>query len=87
MNPDAYNDKRGFVDVIDPRTGRIGPHLLSLDKGMEFLSLYNFLRRRSGKQGVEKYLWAYLEELGKADEARRVLHQLGQQMAEMIGGP
>lgn len=33
LNSDAYNNERGFVDVIDPKSGRIGPHLLSLDKG------------------------------------------------------
>lgn len=86
LNPNAYDDQRGFVDVLDPESGRIGPHLLSLDKGMEVPALYNFLRRREGQAGIEHYFWAYLERMGKAADARGLLNNLGEQITKMIGG-
>jgi len=85
LNPEAYDEQRGFVDVLDPRSGRIGPHLISLDKGMEVLALYNFLMRREGSAGVERYFWAYLEGLGQAADAHRLLNTIGEQMAQLIG--
>ena len=85
LNPNAYNARRGFVDVIDPRTGQVGKHLLSLDKGMEIVSLYNFLMRQQGYPGIDGYFWAYLHAIGKAEQARQIMQTLGKKMAEMIG--
>jgi hypothetical protein len=84
LNPDAYNDKRGFVDVIDPKTGQIGLHLLSLDQGMEVVSLYNFLMREQGYHGIDRYFWGYLSAINKAEQARQTLQRLGAKMARMI---
>ena len=84
LNPDAYNDKRGFVDVIDPKMGQIGLHLLSLDQGMEVVSLYNFLMREQGYPGMDEYFWGYIAAIGKAEQARQVLQKLGEKMARMI---
>lgn len=84
LNPDAYNSERGFIDSIS-QDGKIAPFLLGLDKGMEVVSLYNYLQRSEGSQGIEKYFWSYLEEIGKADEGRRLLNQRGKEILQVIG--
>lgn len=62
--PCAFDLSRGFVDCVDPVSRAVGPSLLSLDKGMEVVSLSNYLLRTSGLPGLGAYLWSYFRTIG-----------------------
>lgn len=61
LNPESFDPGFGFVDSIDPGTGALNRNILSLDKGMEWLSLANFMNRIEGKKEVSDYFRDYLE--------------------------
>jgi hypothetical protein len=73
LNTQVYNDKIGYVDAIDPNTGKVGPNILSLDKGMELVSLFNLVQAFQNKEGIEKYFWGYLAGIGKDKEGQKIL--------------
>ena len=59
LNPKAFNPQYGFTDSIDPKTGVINRQILSLDKGMELLSIGNFMNGLEGKKEIPDYFWDY----------------------------
>ena len=61
LNPKSFNPNFGFVDSIDPKSGAINRNVLSLDKGMEWLALGNFLNRMDGKKEILDYFQDYLK--------------------------
>ena len=61
LNPGSFNSNFGFVDSVDPKTGVINRNVLSLDKGMEWLALGNFLNRMDGKKEIPDYFQDYLK--------------------------
>jgi hypothetical protein len=66
--PCAFDLQRGFADVLDPKTGAVGPNLISLDKGIELVCIYNFIQKSAGKPGIGGYFWSYLESIGAKTE-------------------
>jgi len=52
---------------------------------MEAISLFNYCRRVAGKSGLDAYFWAYLERIGKAELARELLKERGEEILELIG--
>ena len=44
LNPMSFSSKYGFTDSIDPKTSQINDNLLGLDKGIEVVSIFNFLQ-------------------------------------------
>ncbi len=61
LNADAFQPSYGFTDSIDPKTGVINRNILSLDKGMEVLSIGNFMNALEGKREIPDYFWRYLQ--------------------------
>ena len=75
LNPQAYSQNFGYRDVIDPKTGRVGNDILSLDKGMEvagFDMLFQSFRKQPGT--AEKYFWMYLERKGLTARGKELLN-------------
>jgi len=72
----SYTDEFGFVDVIDPETGEVGPHIISLDKGIEAVSLINFLSIKREERCLGKYLWQYFRAVGRYGELRQIFLQI-----------
>ncbi|MBI4335786.1 MAG: hypothetical protein HY589_03940 [Candidatus Omnitrophica bacterium] len=73
LNPDAFSSQFGFVDSID-NTLVVNDRLLSLDKGMEVLTLHNILQALSGTgAALDSYFWAYLDRVGKGAQGRSLI--------------
>lgn len=73
LNPAVFSPGYGFVDSIDPASGTAHHRVLSLDKGMEVLSIGNFLNSREGKKEIPDYLWQYFESRGWTADAIALL--------------
>ena len=73
LNPKAFNPQYGFTDSIDPKTGVINRQILSLDKGMELLSIGNFMNSLEGKKEIPDYLWDYAKDKGWEDKGKALL--------------
>jgi hypothetical protein len=73
LNPKAFNPRYGFTDSVDPKTGVGNRNILSLDKGMELLSIANFMNGIKGKKEVPDYLWSYWKEKGWDERAEALL--------------
>ena len=83
LNPQAYSQNFGYRDVIDPKTGRVGNDILSLDKGMEvagFDMLFQSFRKQPGT--AEKYFWMYLERKGLTARGKELLNAETEKFAE-----
>ena len=76
LNPEVYDPGFGYRDSISKDGTRIAPHVLSLDKGMEALALFNFIEELEGRAGLWRYFWAYLEETGRAELGHRLLEEI-----------
>jgi len=83
-HPGAFTDARGFVDSASPDGTRVAGNITGLDKGMEALSFYNYVRRLTGKPSFDTYFWAYVARIGKTDVARRLLKQRGEELAQLL---
>jgi hypothetical protein len=83
--PEAFNSDRGFADGADPIAKKVTPNILALNKGMEAISLYNYCQRAAGRPSFDTYFWAYLERIGKADTARDLLKERGEEIFKLIG--
>lgn len=75
LNPDSFNSNFGFVDSIDSKTGVINRNVLSLDKGMEWLALGNFLNRMDGKKEIPDYFQDYFKNRLWHRKAERLLKE------------
>ncbi len=64
LNPEVFSSNYGFTDSIDPKTSVINKNILSLDKGMEVLSIGNFMNSLEGKNEISDYFWKYAEKKG-----------------------
>jgi len=73
LNPNAFSAEYGFTDSIDPKTGAINHNILSLDKGMELLSIANFMNNLEGKKEIPDYLWGYFKQKGWDEKANALL--------------
>ena len=73
VNPKAFNPQYGFTDSIDPKTGVINRQILSLDKGMELLSIGNFMNSLEGKKEIPDYLWDYAKSKGWEEKGKDLL--------------
>jgi hypothetical protein len=76
LNSQVYDEGFGFRDSIDPRTGQVCPHLLSLDKGMEAIALHNFLAELEDGTGIWDYFWLYLEAIDRDEDAASLLSEV-----------
>lgn len=83
-HPQAFTDARGFVDSATPDGTQVAGNILGLDKGMEALSLYNYVQRLEGKPSFDTYFWAYVERMGKTEVARRLLKQRGEELVQRL---
>lgn len=73
LNPKAFSPQYGFTDSIDPKTGVIDQNILSLDKGMELLSIGNFMNGREGKKEIPDYFWDYAKNRGWEEKGKTLL--------------
>ncbi|MDD5225914.1 MAG: glucoamylase family protein [Candidatus Omnitrophica bacterium] len=73
LNPKVFSPQYGFTDSIDPKTGVINRKILSLDKGMELLSIGNFMNSLEGKKEISDYFWDYAESKGWGEKGRALL--------------
>ncbi len=64
LNPKSFSLKFGFTDSIDPMTSQINDNVLGLDKGIEVVSIFNFLQSLNNKKMLSDYLWEYLGKKG-----------------------
>lgn len=64
LNPKVFSSNYGFTDSINPKTGAINKNILSLDKGMEVLSIGNFMNFLEGKNEISDYFWKYAGKKG-----------------------
>jgi len=83
--PEAFNSDRGFADAVDPPAKKVTPNILALNKGMEAISLYNYCQRAAGRPSFDTYFWAYLKQIGKANTARELLKERGEEIFKLIG--
>jgi len=73
LNPKAFSPQYGFTDSIDPKTGVINQRVLSLDKGMELLSIVNFMNSLEGKKEIPDYFWDYAKSKGWEAKGKALL--------------
>jgi len=73
LNPLVYDDAYGFVDSIDPVSGKISDRILALDKGMEVLAIGNLLNKQHGKPEISDYVWRYFKRKGWHETAFRLM--------------
>ncbi|MFH0985786.1 MAG: glucoamylase family protein [Candidatus Omnitrophota bacterium] len=73
LNPKAFSPQYGFTDSIDPKTGIINRQILSLDKGMELLSIGNFMNSLEGKKEIPDYFWDYAASKGWEEKGKALL--------------
>ncbi|MBI4358350.1 MAG: hypothetical protein HY584_03540 [Candidatus Omnitrophica bacterium] len=73
LNPKVFNSNYGFTDSIDPKSAVINKNILSLDKGMEVLSIGNFMNSLEGKNEISDYFWKYAEEKGWEEKGQALL--------------
>jgi len=74
LNPKAFNPNYGFTDSIHPQTGVVNNNLLALDKGMEVLSISNFMNAQEGKKQIPDYFWSYLKRKDWDKKAKELFH-------------
>jgi len=82
---EAFDSQRGYTDSVNPLNGRVAGNILGLDKGTEAISLYNYIQRAKGAASFDTYFWSYLTRIGKAQEARDLLRQRGEEITSLIG--
>jgi len=59
----------GFPDAVSADGREAGPHILSLDKGIEFLARHNLPDEARGETGLSDYFWSHLDRIGKRARA------------------
>ncbi len=65
INPLIYDPRFGYRDSITKDGSAVSCHILSLDKGMEVLALFDAIARLKEEDGLWHYLWKYLSSIGK----------------------
>ena len=75
LNPRAFSPQYGFTDSVDPKTGVINRRILSLDKGMELLSIGNFMNGLEGKKEIPDYFWDYARSKGWEEKGKTLLKE------------
>lgn len=73
LNSKVFSSQYGFTDSIDPKTGVINRRILSLDKGMELLSIGNFMNGLDGKKEIPDYFWDYAASKGWEEKGKALL--------------
>jgi len=73
LNPKAFNYQYGFTDSMDPKTGTINKNILSLDKGMELLSIGNFMSKLKAGKEIPDFLWLYFKHRGWDEKAKSLI--------------
>jgi len=74
-NPKVFNPNYGFTDSIDPKTRVINKNILSLDKGMEVLSIGNFMNSLENKNEISDYFWQYAKTKGWENKGKALLRE------------
>ena len=76
LNPSSYGPGFGYRDVISRDGRKVGPNILSLDKGMETIALFNFVQELKGRKGLSQYFWRYMDNIGRSEKGRQILREL-----------